>query len=65
MTARISADSDDRALIAGLRMLFGTAAAVAVMLFLDGDEIAQQAIGQAGLGVGHQVTPIGQTNGRL
>ncbi|MDB5707694.1 MAG: hypothetical protein JWN66_4810 [Sphingomonas bacterium] len=32
MSARISADSDDRGLLAGLRMLFGTAAAVAVAI---------------------------------
>ena len=32
MTARISADPGDRAFIAGMRMLFGTAAAVAVAL---------------------------------
>ncbi|GAA3889380.1 MFS transporter [Sphingomonas limnosediminicola] len=32
MTARISADSGDRAFIAGMRMLFGTAAAVTVAL---------------------------------
>ena len=32
MTARISADSNDRAFIAGMRMLFGTAAAVTVAL---------------------------------
>lgn len=32
MTARISTDSRDRAFVAGLRMLFGTAAAVAVAL---------------------------------
>lgn len=32
MTARISADPGDRAFIAGLRMMFGTAAAVAVAL---------------------------------
>ncbi|MCH8616119.1 MFS transporter [Sphingomonas sp. SM33] len=32
MTARISADTDDRAFVAGTRMLFGTAAAVTVAL---------------------------------
>src|SRR5205085_2636726 len=32
MTARISADSSDRAFVAGMRMLFGTAAAVTVAL---------------------------------
>ena len=32
MTARISADPGDRAFVAGMRMLFGTAAAVAVAL---------------------------------
>ena len=32
MTARISADPDDRAFVAGTRMMFGTAAAVAVAL---------------------------------
>ena len=32
MTARISADAGDRAFVAGMRMLFGTAAAVAVAL---------------------------------
>ena len=32
MSARISADSGDRAFVAGMRMLFGTAAAVAVAL---------------------------------
>jgi sugar (glycoside-pentoside-hexuronide) transporter len=32
MTARISGDSGDRAFVAGMRMLFGTAAAVAVAL---------------------------------
>lgn len=32
MTARISADPNDRAFVAGMRMLFGTAAAVAIAL---------------------------------
>ena len=32
MTARVSADSGDRAFVAGIRMLFGTAAAVVIAL---------------------------------
>ena len=49
MSARISSDDRDRAFVAGLRMLFGTAAAVAVALatipvgaFLTGSTSAQQ-----------------------
>ena len=54
MTARISADPGDRAFVAGMRMLFGTAAAVAVALstvpigrWLTGSNAAQAYFGAA------------------
>jgi GPH family glycoside/pentoside/hexuronide:cation symporter len=54
MTARISADSGDRAFVAGMRMLFGTAAAVTVALgtvplgrWLTGSSAAQAYFGAA------------------
>ena len=54
MTARISADPGDRAFVAGMRMLFGTAAAVAVAIgtipvghFLTGSNAAQAYFGAA------------------
>ena len=54
MTARISADSGDRAFVAGMRMLFGTAAAVLVALctvpvghWLTGATAAQSYFGAA------------------
>jgi sugar (glycoside-pentoside-hexuronide) transporter len=54
MSARISADPGDRALVAGLRMLFGTAAAVVVALctvplgrWLTGSSAAQSYFGAA------------------
>ncbi len=54
MTARISADSGDRAFVAGMRMLFGTAAAVLVALctvpvgrWLTGSSAAQSYFGAA------------------
>ena len=54
MTARISADAGDRAFIAGMRMLFGTAAAVTVALatiplgrWLTGSNAAQAYFGAA------------------
>jgi GPH family glycoside/pentoside/hexuronide:cation symporter len=56
MTARISADSRDRAFVAGMRMLFGTAAAVIVALgtvplgrLLTGSGAAQAYFGAAAL----------------
>jgi GPH family glycoside/pentoside/hexuronide:cation symporter len=56
MTARISADSRDRAFVAGMRMLFGTAAAVIVALgtvplgrWLTGSAAAQAYFGAAAL----------------
>jgi GPH family glycoside/pentoside/hexuronide:cation symporter len=54
MTARVSADSGDRAFVAGMRMLFGTAAAVVVALatvpvgrWLTGSSAAQAYFGAA------------------
>ena len=54
MTARISADPGDRAFVAGMRMLFGTAAAVTVALgtvpmgrWLTGSSAAQAYFGAA------------------
>ena len=54
MSARISGDERDRALVAGLRMLFGTAAAVLVALatvplgrWLTGSSAAQSFLGSA------------------
>ena len=54
MTARISADPADRAFVAGLRMMFGTAAAVTVALctvpvgrWLTGSSLAQSYFGAA------------------
>jgi sugar (glycoside-pentoside-hexuronide) transporter len=54
MTARVSADPADRAFVAGMRMLFGTAAAVAVALctipvgrWLTGSSAAQAYFGAA------------------
>ena len=54
MSARISADSGDRAFIAGMRMLFGTAAAVVIALatvpvgrWLTGSNAAQAYFGAA------------------
>ena len=54
MTARVSADPGDRAFVAGMRMLFGTAAAVAVALttvpvgrWLTGSSAAQAYFGAA------------------
>ena len=54
MTARISSDSGDRAFVAGMRMLFGTAAAVLVALctvplghWLTGSTAAQSYFGAA------------------
>ena len=54
MTARISADASDRAFVAGMRMLFGTAAAVVVALctiplgrWLTGSSAAQAYFGAA------------------
>jgi GPH family glycoside/pentoside/hexuronide:cation symporter len=56
MTARISADPGDRAFVAGMRMLFGTAAAVTVALstvpigrWLTGSSAAQAYFGAAAL----------------
>lgn len=56
MTARISADPGDRAFVAGMRMMFGTAAAVAVALgtipigrWLTGSSAAQAYFGAATL----------------
>ena len=54
MSARISPDRGDRAFVAGMRMLFGTAAAVTVALgtvpvgrWLTGDRAAQAYLGAA------------------
>jgi len=54
MTARVSADPGDRAFVAGMRMLFGTAAAVTVALttvpvgrWLTGSSTAQAYLGAA------------------
>ncbi|HEV2594058.1 MAG TPA: MFS transporter [Sphingomicrobium sp.] len=59
MTARISSNSGDRAFVAGMRMLFGTAAAVAVALgtvpvgqLLTGSSAAQAYFGAACLFAG-------------
>jgi len=56
MTARVSADPSDRAFVAGMRMLFGTAAAVVVALttvpvgrWLTGSSAAQAYFGAAAL----------------
>lgn len=56
MSARISGDPDDRAFVAGMRMLFGTAAAVLVALvtvplgrWLTGSNAAQAYFGAAAL----------------
>lgn len=56
MTARITADPGDRAFVAGMRMLFGTAAAVIVALgtvpagrWLTGSNAAQAYLGAAAL----------------
>jgi GPH family glycoside/pentoside/hexuronide:cation symporter len=59
MTARVSADPSDRAFVAGMRMLFGTAAAVVVALatvpvgrWLTGSSAAQAYFGAAALFAG-------------
>jgi GPH family glycoside/pentoside/hexuronide:cation symporter len=56
MTARVSADTGDRAFVAGMRMLFGTAAAVLIALgtvpvgrWLTGSTAAQSYFGAAAL----------------